>query len=169
MWGGGGALLLSLFLQKCVIGWVLKRVMETETDAPFVFHSLPFLLISISQKKNSDLLFTWQISTYTTEKLRPCSRNGMSSSNKHLYFKRRHLIIYNYYQISNRTLKNIAIELQKYLPILPSEFLPPVQNITNMIIVGNLNFWEVQNLYPLNFVPPKFLPPLKILQFRSFV
>ena len=43
--------------------------------------------------------------------------------------------------------KNIVIELQKYQPILPyffsrqsSEFLPPVQNITNMIIVGNLNF-----------------------------
>ena len=43
--------------------------------------------------------------------------------------------------------KNIAIELQKYQPILPyflsrqsNELLLPVQNITNMIIVGNLNF-----------------------------
>ena len=51
--------------------------------------------------------------------------------------------------------KNISTELQKYQPILPyffsrqsSEFLPPVQNITNMIIVRNLNFWEVQNFYP---------------------
>ena len=49
------------------------------------------------------------------------------------------------------------MELQKYQPILPyffsrqsSEFLPPVQNIRNMIIDENLNFWEVQNFYPLN-------------------
>ena len=34
-----------------------------------------------------------------------------------------------------------------------------VQNITNIIIVADLNFWEVQNFYP----------PLKMLQFRWFV
>ena len=67
-----------------------------------------------------------------------------------------------YYQISN---KNIAIELQKYQPILPyffsrqsSEFLLPVQNITDVIIVGNLNFWEVENLYPQNFTPIENIP-----------
>ena len=33
------------------------------------------------------------------------------------------------------------------------EFLSPVQNTRNIVIVGNLNFWEVQIFHPL----PKFL------------
>ena len=38
-------------------------------------------------------------------------------------------------------------------------FYPQSKVLQNMIIVRNLNFWEVQKFYPPKFGPPKFLPP----------
>ena len=48
------------------------------------------------------------------------------------------------------------------------KFLPPARNAGNMIIVKNLNLWRGRKFPPpkKKFAPPKFLPPLKMLQFK---
>ena len=74
----------------------------------------------------------------------------------------------NYYQISNRTLKisqynykNISRYYHTSFQGSLVNFLPPVQNITNMITVGSLNFERSKIFTPPKFVPPKFLLPIE--------
>ena len=67
------------------------------------------------------------------------------------------------YQILTRTLKipqKNCTNIDRYFFSRQfDKFLPQVQNVGHVIIVRYLNFNDIQNFYPLNMYPLKFLPP----------